>query len=412
MGKAIIIPVVDWGMKNLGQVTRLGGLVITGASTTHGEDVVLTSSYNGNPVTAQWLVTSNNATIVISGSTCTVTPTGTAPANIAVQATFAGSTATKTVSLVETHITDIDGQVWLDENAITLTAKNNGTTVSDAVFALTGGSDLATIIDNGNGTATLTAKTTGAGGLVTITASKGGDTIAKQVRVYVMANLFFHLDGSDVNGASWTDRKQNLAFSLPSGWAQTSDGKGLDCNGAGYSSKSSTNNWPDFSNGGTVEFSVKPRTSSKGQFVFRPEDKNNSYYCLVQYSSVRDKMVFFSGTNVATGFNKWQTTPLADCVTNDCLLKQSFSLGKFNGSTFVTQPLNIANENKLTVLTDDPTMDTAAGSIKAYFLLGLSEADISFNGLVFQIRLYTANLTESQMLNNQAIDDIRYGSNS
>lgn len=413
MGKAIIIPSVNWGTKNLGQVTRLAGLIITGASSTHGEDVVLTSTYNGNPVTAQWSVTSNNATIVVSGSTCTVTPTGTAPATITVQAAYANSTAAKTVSLVETQITGIDGQAWLDENAITLTAKNGTSTVNDAIFAITEGSNLATLVDNGNGTATLTAKTTGTGGLVKVTANKDGDIVTKQVRVYVMANLFFHLDGSDVNSGSWTDRKQHLAFSLPSGWTKTSDGKGLDCNGTGTCNKAPTNNWPDHSNGGTVEISIKPRTSSSSQIIFRPEDKNNSYYCLVQFSAAKNQMVFFNGTNVDTGFNKWQTTPFADCVSNGTLLRQSFSLGKYSGSTFVTQPINIANGNILSVLTDDPTMDTAVGSTKTYTLLSIAAAaQFTFNGIAYQIRLYTANLTESQILNNQAIDDIRYGNNS
>lgn len=393
MGKAIIIPSVNWGTKNLGQVTRLNGLVITGASTTHGEDVVLTSTYNGNPVTAQWSVTSNNATIAVSGSTCTVTPTGTAPATITVQAAYAGSTATKTVSLVETQqITDIDGQAWLDENAITLTAKNSGTTVSDATFAITDGSDLATITDNGNGTATLTAKTTGTGGLVTITASKDGDTVTKQVRVYVMSGMLLHLDGADFANNNWTDRKAGKSFPMTD-CTLNANNDGVVFNGTSSHGGSLHNQGTfgniELSSAGTFEFAVKSAVFSEAMFqpiLILPSYIGNKKTVHCSYRTSSDKMVMFSNTaNVA--------------------FETDYSTAELSGSTIV-QSASFQTSLCNGAVKAAGTYTNAQNGDSA--ILGWNSASSYFKGEMYQIRIYGSNLTADQMLNNQKIDAIRY----
>lgn len=392
MGKAIIIPSVDWGTKNLGRVTRLDGLAITGASTTHGEDVVLVSIYNGNPVTAQWSVTSNNATIVVSGSTCTVTPTGTAPAIITVQAAYAGGTATKTVSLVETQITGIDGQEWLDENAITLTAKNGASTVNDATFVITDGSNLATITDNGNGTATLTAKTTGTGGLVTITAIKDGDTVTKQVRVYVMSGMLFHLDGADANFTTqkWAERKDptHLTFDMTN---VTQVAGGVRFNGSTSTAKkeykeSSLN----LSNGATIEFAIKPLSASHSLRILVTYHRTNpGVTCF--YGSSSDSL--YALYNVGIGR---QQTSIAAHGSAQTAMTQSIS----------TQH-NVCDGEELTLVTTDPlTQDSYA-----FWSVGcLNQVpEQTMNGDIYNIRVYGSNLSKAQMLNNQTIDAMRYG---
>lgn len=392
MGKAIIIPSVDWGTKNLGQVTRLVGLAITGLSTTHGEDIVLTSTYNGNPVTAQWSVTSNNATIVVSGSTCTVTPTGTAPATITVQATYAGSTATKTVSLVETQITGIDGQAWLDENAITLTAKNGASTVSDATFAITDGSDLATITDNGDGTATLTAKTTGAGGLVTIMASKDGDCVTKQVRVYVMTGMVFHLDGADANFTTqkWADRKDpaNLTFDMAN-VAQVAGG--VRFNGRSSTVKKQYDNSSlNLSNGSTIEFACKPLSADHNSRILVTYHKTNpGVTCFYR----------FSADNLAALYNAgigYQQTSFAAHGSAQTAMTQSIS-----------SQLNVCDGTELALVTADPLTQNS----KALWSVGClhNVPEQTLNGDIYNIRVYGLNLSKAQMLNNQTIDAMRYG---
>lgn len=392
MGKAIIIPSVNWGTKNLGQVTRLNGLVITGASTTHGEDVVLTSTYNGNPVTAQWSVTSNNATIAVSGSTCTVTPTGTAPATITVQAAYAGSTATKTVSLVETLLTGIDGQAWLDENAITLTAKNGASTVSGATFAITNGSDLATITDNGDGTATLTAKTTGAGGLVSITASKDGDTVTKQVRVYVMSGMLIHLDGADFANNNWTDRKAGKSFPMTD-CTLNANNDGVVFNGTSSHGGSLHNNNTfgsiHLTSGGTVEFAVKSAVFSeiKSQSVIiLPGYSGNKTTVHCAYFSSTGKMVMFSNNAIADFETDYGTAELSGSTIAQ---SASFQTSLCNGAVKAAGTYN------------NPQNGDSA-------ILGWNAASSYFKGEMYQIRIYGSNLTADQMLNNQKIDAIRY----
>lgn len=391
MGKAIIIPSVDWGTKNLGRVTRLDGLAITGASSTHGEDVVLVSIYNGNPVTAQWSVTSNNATIVVSGSTCTVTPTGTAPATITVQATYAGSTATKTVSLVETQITGIDGQAWLDENAITLTAKNGASTVSDATFAITDGSNLATITDNGDGTATLTAKTTGAGGLVTITANKDSDTVTKQVRVYVMSGMLLHLDGADFANNNWTDRKGGKTFPMTDCTLNTNN-DGVVFNGTS-SHGGSLHNQSTFggiylTSGGTVEFALKSAVISetKNQHIIILPSYVNKRTAHCMYLDQQNTMVFFSN-NANVDF------------------ETDYSTAKQSGSAIV-QSASFQTSLCNGVVKAAGTYTNAQNGDSA--ILGWNSATTYFKGEMYQIRIYGSNLTADQMLNNQKIDAIRY----
>lgn len=393
MGKAIIIPSVNWGTKNLGQVTRLDGLVITGASTTHGEDVVLVSTYNGNPVTAQWSVTSNNATIVVSGSTCTVTPTGTAPATITVQATYAGSTATKTVSLVETQITGIDGQAWLDENAITLTAKDGASTVSDATFAITDGSDLATITDNGDGTATLTAKTTGAGGLVTIMASRDGNSVTKQVRVYVMSGMLFHLDGADFANNNWTDRKGSKSFPMTNCTLNTNnDGvvfNGTSSYGGALHNQGTFGNI-ELSSAGTFEFAVKSAVFSEAEFqpiLILPGFKGNKKTVHCFYRTSSDKMVMFSNTANVAFETDYSTAELSGSA-----IVQSAS--------FQTSLCNGAEKEASETDTNPQNGDTA--------VIGWNTATSYFKGEMYQLRIYGINLTAAQMLNNQKIDAIRY----
>ena len=392
MGKAIIIPSVNWGTKNLGRVTRLDGLVITGASTTYGEDVVLTSTYNGNPVTAQWSVTSNNATIVVSGSTCTVTPTGTAPSTITVQATYAGSTETKTVSLVEMHLT-IDGQEWLDENAITLTAKNGVSTVSGATFAITDGSDLATITDNGNGTATLTAKTTGAGGLVTITVSKYGYTVTKQVRVYVMSGMLFHLDGADFANNNWTDRKGGKSLPMTK-CTLNANNDGVVFNGTssygGSLHNQDTFGIIELTSGGTLEFALKPAVFSKATFqnvISLPANPNNckTVHCFYRNSS--DKMVMFCNATIVA-----YSTDFSNAELSGSAIVQSAS--------FQTSLCNGAAKEASGTDTNPQNGDSA--------VIGWNTASSYFKGEMYQIRIYGSNLTADQMLNNQKIDAIRY----
>lgn len=392
MGKAIIIPSVNWGTKNLGQVTRLDGLVITGASTTHGEDIVLTSTYNGNPVTAQWSVTSNNATIVVSGSTCTVTPTGTAPATITVQASYAGSTATKTVSLVETQITGIDGQSWLDENAITLTAKNGASTVSGATFAITDGSDLATITDNGDGTATLTAKTTGTGGLVTITASKDGGTVTKQVRVYVMSGMLFHLDGADFANNNWTDRKAGKSFPMTDCTLNTNN-DGVVFNGTS-SHGGSLHNQSTFGNisltsGGTVEFALKSAVISETKnqhIIVLPGYKGYITTAHCMYLDEQNTMVCFSNNANAAFETDYSTAKLSGSAI---VQSASFQTSLCNGA----------------VKAAGTYVNTQNGDSA---VIGWNTATTYFKGEMYQIRIYGSNLTADQMLNNQKIDAIRY----
>lgn len=392
MGKAIIIPSVDWGTKNLGRVTRLDGLVITGASTTHGEDVVLVSIYNGNPVTAQWSVTSNNATIVVSGSTCTVTPTGTAPAIITVQAAYAGGTATKTVSLVETKITGIDGQEWLDENAITLTAKNGASTVSDATFAITDGSDLATIADNGDGTATLTAKTTGTGGLVTITASKDGDIVTKQVRVYVMSGMLFHLDGADANFTTqkWAERKDptHLTFNMTNVTQVTG---GVRFNGSTSTVKKQYNvSSLNLSNGSTLEFAVKPLSADHYMRILVTYHKTNpGVTCF--YSSTNDDLVALYNVGIGR-----QQTSFAAHGSAQTAMTQSISALH-----------NVCDGEELTLVTTDPLTQDSYAIWSVGCLNQVPEQ--TMNGDIYNIRVYGSNLSKAQMLNNQTIDAMRYG---
>lgn len=73
MGKALVIPNVDWSNNNLGQVHLIKGLVIMGDNEI-SQPTTFIAYYNGTPTSVDWSLTGSGTLSTNTGSSTTVTP--------------------------------------------------------------------------------------------------------------------------------------------------------------------------------------------------------------------------------------------------------------------------------------------------------------------------------------------------
>lgn len=106
MGKAIIVPNVDWSNNNLGQVTA-SVLVISGSSS-----VTLTGTFSailaGNPVIATWSISDNSVASLSSNIGDTITITALTNGTATLYATYNEETAELLISCNAGYITEDD----------------------------------------------------------------------------------------------------------------------------------------------------------------------------------------------------------------------------------------------------------------------------------------------------------------
>ena len=106
MGKAIIVPGVDWSNNNLGQVTALE-LSISGASSIDASGV-FTAMFGGNAVGALWSLSDNTVASLSSNTGETVTVTVLRNGTVTLSATYLGYSATLTLTCSLGYITEAD----------------------------------------------------------------------------------------------------------------------------------------------------------------------------------------------------------------------------------------------------------------------------------------------------------------
>lgn len=95
MGKAIMIPNVNWASKNFGRVTRADQLSIEGASTITASGTY-TAYYNGNEVSVTWRLTGNGTLSQSTGTTTTVIPS--VNGTLLLSATYGDKTASLSIT--------------------------------------------------------------------------------------------------------------------------------------------------------------------------------------------------------------------------------------------------------------------------------------------------------------------------
>lgn len=409
MGKAIIVPNVNWETKNFGQVTP-STLVISGNDQISGNiATTYTALLNGIPVEASWSA-SGGVLSSVTGTSVQLTPSN-IPSEVTIVATYNGLIAQKTI--IVTGLSSIDGKGWLDErNEVLLAKDNQGNIISAATWsisaaedaagntlAITGGTTCPLASINANTGELTPATDSGAvGGTITVSASFGGVTANKTIKVYVLAGLAFHLDGADasINNNKWTDRKAGIEFTL-SGCTKNNDNTGIvtRTDGTSRAVSQSTTTF-NHNNGGTVEFAVKPMLAGRSHSILYPYGGTTVKKAQVQYSITQGKLRAFMGCNQALQASNFNTK-----AVNQIATVQSVSLGGLNieCGTVLTydQSSNATNPNN-----DKWVLGAAVAEI------GQTANDAAFVGEIYQIRIYTINLTQAQILCNQNIDKERY----
>lgn len=76
MGKAIIIPNVNWSTRNFGKVTKSEIDIVGDGTITVGDTKTYTAQYHGNAVNASWSIEGNGVLSSTTGTSVTVTSTG------------------------------------------------------------------------------------------------------------------------------------------------------------------------------------------------------------------------------------------------------------------------------------------------------------------------------------------------
>lgn len=154
MGKAIIIPNVNWSSVNFGEITPVG-LFISGSSSIYdGLSSEYTALYAGDAVNVTWSIEGNGTISTTFGSSVTVTPTG--AGSITLNASYNSLTATKQIT-INTYIQDglvfnldginkgvnegkwtdlVGGVQWTNYNAISL---DNGWSFANGAYMLDNG---------------------------------------------------------------------------------------------------------------------------------------------------------------------------------------------------------------------------------------------------------------------------------
>lgn len=407
MGRAIIVPNVNWGTKNFGQVTP-STLVINGNDQIFGNiATTYTALLNGIPVEASWSA-SGGVLSSVTGTSVQLTPSN-IPSEVTIVATYNGLIAQKTI--IVTGLSSIAGKGWLDErNEVLLAKDNQGNIINAATWsisaakdaagntlAITGGTTCPLASINANTGELTPATDSGAvGGTITVSASFGGVTANKTIKVYVLTGLAFHLDGADALINKWIDRKAGIEFTL-SGCTKNNDNTGIvtRTDGTSRAVSQSTTTF-NHNNGGTVEFAVKPMLAGRSHSILYPYGGTTVKKAQVQYSITQGKLRAFMGCNQALQASNFNTK-----AVNQIATVQSVSLGG----------LNIECGTALTY--DQSSNATNPNNVK--WVVGATSADIAqevndaaFVGEMYQIRIYTINLTQAQILCNQNIDKERY----
>lgn len=156
MGKAIIIPNVNWSSINFGEITPAPvRLSISGSSSIYdGLSSEYIALYGGDAVNVTWSIEGNGTISTTSGSSVTVTPTGVG--SITLNASYNSLTASKQIT-INTYIQDglvfnldginkgvnegkwtdlVGGVQWTNYNAISL---NNGWSFANGAYMLDNG---------------------------------------------------------------------------------------------------------------------------------------------------------------------------------------------------------------------------------------------------------------------------------
>lgn len=397
MGKAIIVPNVDWASKNFGKVS-LVELTIIGDTTIYGT-MSYSAELRGAPVSVNWSLTGSAATLSSQvGTSVTLTPIS--DGVVTLSATYEGKTESIEITVYEgVVLTSISGQEWLDETDIVIAAQDGDGNTIPATLS-TNDTSLITLIDNGNGTATVKIVPGGTGGTATISASFYGVTVTKNIAVYVMSGLQRHLVGDDAGASSWVDRANNVSFSLAN-TSKTANGKGVIFNGTSAYGKSND----------TTNFAQQTTTIEVVASVAEISDISSFYY---GYSS--------AGANKPSIMHTLYPVSSSLAYTKDCLAIAGVEGPKWK--LYWDEHLNVirtasvsytrAYVNGTSCENDGTPFKSTTSDAIRYESIGAWRYGSNYithylNGSIYQMRIYNRTLSAAEVLANQAADIIRYG---
>lgn len=197
---------------------------------------------------------------------------------------------------------------------------------------------------------------------------------------YVSRGLVFHLDGADATTSTWVDKIGGVEFAMHN---VTLD----DAGGVVFNGTNSYGNYPnnlDFpSSTHTIEV-VTQRSSTEMACVFMINAADNVAF---GFSSSIGYIVTKSGnSNPRAAYN---------IIDNDLHV---YSVKANNA---------FSDGNIMTVRTVDTWYLRQGGT----FVGSRSSDNAPFKGSVYQIRIYNRQLSDKEILHNQAIDMAKYGIN-
>lgn len=155
MGKAIIIPNVNWSTRNFGKVTKSELAIIGDDTIIVGDSKTYTAQYEGNAVNASWSIEGNGVLSSTTGTSVTVTSTGVG--SISIMASYDSMRGGKSLESSLAYVSDglvfyLDGKAkgnnegkwtdlvggvqWTNYGA---TSVNNGWHFSDGAYMLDDG---------------------------------------------------------------------------------------------------------------------------------------------------------------------------------------------------------------------------------------------------------------------------------
>lgn len=134
MGKALMIPNVNWASKNFGRVTRMDELSISGESTITASGTY-TAYYNGNAVSVTWSLTGNGTISTVTGTSTTVVPS--ANGTLLLTATYGNKTASLSITAEPYNYQVLDHITSSYAQYITTDYYPNQDTVVEAKFKFT-----------------------------------------------------------------------------------------------------------------------------------------------------------------------------------------------------------------------------------------------------------------------------------
>ena len=179
MGKALIIKNVDWALTSLGKVTPLQGFAIVGLKTIK-EASTYSALYDGEFVNATWSISGNASLDKETGSEVELTPTEAGSVVLTATYSLDGEEYTSSINIavILPHVEILPYLEIISKPAV-FTAYYNDQVENGVTWSISD-STLATLVDNQDGTCTITPLVDDNMARVTLTAtsSHGTDSVS------------------------------------------------------------------------------------------------------------------------------------------------------------------------------------------------------------------------------------------